>query len=143
MKATVEERFWAKVNKSAGPGECWPWTGATQARGYGHFSPEHRRMVGAHRFAYELAVGPIAADLVVDHLCRNPICVNPAHLEAVTNRENLMRGNTLAAANAAKTHCPHGHEYDAANTHVNPQGRRLCRACAREWTRRHRQAKKE
>jgi hypothetical protein len=137
---TAEERFWAKVDKSAGPDGCWPWLAARQPGRYGQFSLTHRCQIGAHRFAYELSAGPIPDGLVIDHLCRNPICVNPAHLEAVTGRQNLMRGETLAAANAAKTHCPHGHKYDEANTRVGPSGKRTCRICAREWMREWREA---
>jgi hypothetical protein len=138
-KPTADERFWAKVDKSAGPDGCWPWTGARQDKGYGLFSPTHSRQVGAHRVAYELTTGQIPDGMVIDHLCRNPPCVNPAHLEPVTSRENLLRGTTLAAANATKTHCDHGHEFTPENTRITkPEGKRICRTCAREWMRRRR-----
>ena len=81
-------RFWSKVAKSEG---CWNWTSTTNGRGYGTFRVG-RVKVYAHRFAYETTVGPIKEGLVVDHLCRNPRCVNPAHLEPVTHLENVRRG---------------------------------------------------
>jgi hypothetical protein len=87
-------------------------------------------MAGAHTYAYEWLRGPVPDGLVLDHLCTNPWCVRPSHLEAVTQRENLMRGETIAAVNTQKTHCPRGHPFDEANTYVRPGGRdRGCRAC--------------
>lgn len=83
-----ESRFWAKVAVSDG---CWLWTGATNERGYGHIV-RAGRFVQAHRAAYELAGGEIPEGLVLDHLCREPRCVRPSHLEPVTHRENLARG---------------------------------------------------
>ena len=77
-----------------------------------------RKMIQAHRVAYELVKGKIPAGLELDHLCRNRICCNPAHLEAVTGRENSLRGVSPWAKNACATHCPRGHPYDAENTYV-------------------------
>ena len=82
----VEERFWSKVNKTD---TCWIWTAAKNQDGHGRF--RHGRLVLAHRFAYELLVGPIPKGLDLDHLCQNPACVNPAHLEPVTRKENTRR----------------------------------------------------
>jgi len=135
MRTTVEDRFWAKVNK-AGPtpprrpelGPCWIWT-AGLAEGYGQF-----RYPGGHsayRYAYELLVGPVPEGLQLDHLCRNRACVNPAHLEPVTALVNQHRGETIAARNAAKTHCPQGHEFTPENTYVNSKGSRECLICRR------------
>lgn len=113
------ERFWAKVDKSAGPDACWRWTGGTFNHGYAQFWFEGRNVL-AHRFAYELCIGPIPDGATIDHVrargCRFTDCVNPAHLEPVTMRENLLRGDTFQAANAAKTHCIHGHEFTPENT---------------------------
>jgi hypothetical protein len=103
-------------------GECWEWRGEVTANGYGRFHANGRRSM-AHRWLYERLVDAIPDDLVLDHLCRNRCCVNPAHLEPVTNVENARRG-----AVAARTHCPSGHEYSDTNTRVY-RGRRYCRAC--------------
>lgn len=113
---------------------CWNWQGRRDKRGYGKFSRGRvgEGNVSTHRFAYERLVGPIPDGLHLDHLCRNPRCCNPDHLEPVTCRENLLRGDTFQARNAAKTHCPKGHPYDEANTYVSSRGMRSCRACAHE-----------
>jgi hypothetical protein len=134
-RETREERFWKKVEKTE---TCWLWTGGKTKRGYGTFFIGNRRHDMAYRYAYEMLVGPIPDGLEIDHLCRNPLCVNPAHLEAVTHRENMLRGETTAAAHSRKTHCPQGHEYTPANTYVTSRGERICRACRREHDRRYR-----
>ena len=103
-RKTVEERFWGKVNKNA-PNGCWEWTAGLFGNGYGHFWTSVR-WVGAHRWAYEALVGPIPEGLELDHLCSNRKCVNPAHLEPVTHKENTLRGEGLAAQNAKKQACP-------------------------------------
>ena len=126
----MTERFWSKVDVSA-PNECWEWTAGRNSTGYGTFRIG-RDMRGAHRVAYELSVGPIPEGLQIDHLCRNVTCVNPAHLEPVTQRENSLRGVSPAAVNATKTHCPKGHEYTPENTEMDSGGRR-CRICRRDY----------
>lgn len=109
--------------------ECKPWTGPIDAKGYGR-GPGHHQL--AHRVAYELEHGPIPEGLEIDHLCRNRSCVEVTHLEAVSHRENLLRGDTLPGINARKTRCVHGHPFNNANTHIDREGKRHCRACDRE-----------
>lgn len=130
------ERFWEKVAKTDG---CWLWTGA-QSRGnggqYGTFRlPRSRKMARAHRWSWEQARGPILAGLTLDHLCRNTLCVNPEHLEAVTQRTNILRSGNTAAGHAAKTHCVHGHPLSGENTYTAKSGQRMCRECRRGWER--------
>jgi hypothetical protein len=131
------ERFTSKVDIDQESG-CWNWTGTLNVRdGYGFFKVD-RRQWSSHRWAYETLVGEVENGLHLDHLCRNRLCCNPDHLEPVTCRENLMRGETLAAANAAKTHCIHGHEFNEENTYWRRDRTpptRMCRACSRQRAR--------
>jgi hypothetical protein len=131
--SSSEKRFWNKTSRR-GRSECWPWVGAITPAGYGHFYWGGRSS-SAHRFAYELIVGPIPAGLHVDHLCRNRRCVNPHHLEPVTIRENLLRGETMTARRAAATHCPRGHEYTPLNTYRSKRNQRSCVVCRRAYVR--------
>jgi len=105
---------------------CWEWTRSINVDGYGDIRAgggQHRRY--AHRFAYELLVGPIPDGLELDHLCRNRCCCNPAHLEPVTHAENMRRGSY-----GSRTHCIRGHEFTPENTYVQPKtGHRYCKAC--------------
>lgn len=125
----LAERFWPKVEKTA---TCWLWRGALSTWGYGRIKGNDRRILQAHRVAYELAVGPIQDGLDLDHLCRVRACVNPAHLEPVTRRVNLLRGETIVAREATATRCTNGHTFDAANTYLTRRGQRHCRACDRD-----------
>jgi len=125
---TDEQRFFEAVDKQ--PGGCWNWTGARTA-GYGVIRIGGKQW-RAHRWLFERINGPIPDGLVLDHLCRNPACVNPAHLEPVTDRVNLLRGVGPSAKNAQKTHCPKGHAYTPENTYLNKRGQRYCVACHRD-----------
>lgn len=120
---------------------CWLFQGSLSHNGYGQTSARVNgqiRHLRAHRVTYEHFIGPIPEALTLDHLCRVRHCVNPHHLEPVTMRENLLRGNTLAALFARATHCVNGHEFTEANTYVTPR-QRQCRICKREQLRRWRQ----
>lgn len=110
---------------------CWEWQGAINVSGGYAMVHVGGRLLRAHRYSYERFVGPIPDGLTIDHLCRNPPCINPAHLEPVTQQVNNLRGETPSGLNARKTHCPQGHAYDAENT-FRAYGRRYCRACRRK-----------
>lgn len=133
---SVEERFWRLVDKS---GAHWLWRGYINPKGYGQFQPKRGESGGggAHRFAYQLLVGPIPAELQLDHLCRVRHCVWPIHLEVVTYLENQMR-SPLKYGN--KTHCQNGHAYTSENTIRCNRGKwQRCRICTSATQARHRQ----
>ncbi|MDN5929664.1 MAG: HNH endonuclease [Pseudonocardia sp.] len=125
--STVTQQAWmqGRVDPARIPG-CWIWLGPSH-KGYAAYG----RNKLAHRRSYEDSVGPIPAGLEIDHLCRQTMCVNPAHLEPVTRLENIRRRYAL------QTHCKHGHVFDESNTYWRPNGRRDCRACFRDRTRRY------
>ena len=126
---STEQRFWLHVQKTP---TCWLWTAQITSAGYGHFTGDDQRTVRAHRYAYELIVGPIANGLTLDHLCRNHACVNPGHLAPVSNSENILRGVSFSAVNARKTACIRGHTFNSENTKVRIGGGRRCRECDRD-----------
>ena len=132
-------RFFSKVQKTK---TCWIWTASKKSGGYGQFGFNGSCSFFAHRFSYEYHKGPIPEGMTIDHICRNKSCVNPDHLEAVTNKENVLRGIGLAAQNARKTHCIRGHLFDEKNTYITKDGTRKCRKCKNEWFRRFRANRK-
>lgn len=118
-------RFWQKVLPTAGG--CWEWNAGRDKDGYGTYWAR-RGKVRAYRRAYETLAAAVPAGMQLDHVCRNRTCVNPSHLEPVTCRENLLRGDTAAARNASKTHCHAGHEFTPENTGIDG-AHRYCREC--------------
>lgn len=137
QRIPLEEKFWSHVRKTE---TCWLWTGNTnkdrkgkhRKAGYGQFASQRirseQKTILAHRFSYELHKGPIPEGLTIDHLCRNTLCVNPDHLEAVTTKENILRGTNPMAINSRKTHCKNGHTLKSASK--TKQGlKRKCREC--------------
>jgi hypothetical protein len=133
-----EARFLEKVDKV--PGGCWNWKGAKSAERdgvtyYGYFAAGGAKsQMRVHRWSYQYYVGQIPEGFTIDHLCRNTLCVNPQHLEPVTQRENLRRSDVVTGKRSGATHCPRGHEYSTKNTaaYTNKRGysRRKCRTCA-------------
>lgn len=125
--------------------DCWVWLGAKDKDGYGQISIKKPRCttLRAHVVSYEAINGKVPTGLVLDHLCKNPSCINPTHLEPVTNKVNILRGVGRAALNAQKTRCPKGHPYAGGNLYVNPKGQRICRLCNCYAQQRYRQQKKD
>ena len=142
MILPLEERFWAKVSRDFSG--CWLWNGAHGGSSNGkygrlYFKDGDRWTYRyAHTIAYEIHRGPLPAGTEIDHLCGNPACVNPWHLEAVPHTENLRRGNGPPAVNKRKTHCMRGHEFTPENTRlirnlVTGRVDRRCRTCVRQY----------
>lgn len=128
----IERRFWLQVEETK---TCWLWIGAKNKLGYGQFTVSNSPPIYikelAHRFAWQLTKGRIPEGLVLDHHCKVPACVNPLHLEPVTQKENILRGQSLTAINARKTVCKRGHVFDDTNTyHYKNRSSRACRKCA-------------
>lgn len=126
----LEVRFWKYIGPMDANG-CWPWVGSVNNGGYGQFQFNGKYGM-AHKYSYLLYKGDIVAPLTVDHLCRNRRCVNPSHMEIVTNKENILRGFSPSALNSRKTQCLRGHKYSSANTYLDKLGHRFCRKCKRE-----------
>ena len=129
MSAPLTVRFWSKVDRR-GPDECWPWLGS-RVDGYGSINIGSGRTRRAHQVAFDLTNGAVPDGLELDHLCRNPWCVNPSHLEPVTHRENILRGEGPTARRARQTHCKRGHPLSGENLYVDDRGYRRCRECER------------
>jgi hypothetical protein len=135
ISTEVRVRF---IEKFAYGGDlnCWEWLGAKTPQGYGSFRLSAYGATTAQRASYAIFIGDLAPGLTVDHLCGNPGCVNPAHLEAVTHQVNLRRGRKGACAvNARKEGCPRGHEYAIYFHKSSGRTQRYCPTCKREMGR--------
>lgn len=121
--ATLKERLYSKTEEDPTTG-CWNWTGAKTPGGYGRIS-DGKKKPPAHQVSWKVHYGPILSNHEIDHVCENPSCVNPDHLQAVTREQHR------ANERARKTHCKQGHEMDDINTGIRGDGRLYCRACNR------------
>ena len=123
------KKFHEKYRKTK---TCWIWTGPKSQQGYGHFGLQ-RRTRWAHRISYVIHKGLMPKDSIIMHTCDNPSCVNPDHLVAATQRDNLIdcidKGRNFYKS---KTHCPRGHEYSGDNLYITAKGHRQCLICKRE-----------
>ena len=117
------------VGRAVVNGDCWEWQGSRNDAGYGIFQGRKRAEPGrtrlAHRLLWEEEHGPVPDGMVLDHLCRNRACINLAHLEVVTNAENLRRGLN----GVLRIRCAEGHALLGDNLYVDPRGSRVCRTC--------------
>ncbi len=138
MKPAIE-KFLPKISVSENG--CWNWLAGKDSDGYAKFGLNYKTIRGS-RFIFEYYHGAICPDLTIDHLCRNRACVNPLHLEQVTNRENILRGTCFSAINARKTHCNKGHPLSGENLRIENDGGRRCKTCELDRKRHSRELKK-
>jgi len=138
--ATAEERFWSRVNKTDA---CWLWTGYRDPNGYGSLGVDCKNRL-AHRFSFELHNGAIPAGLFICHKCDVPSCVNPNHLFAGTQKENMMDCSRKGRAPRQQNKtCAKGHERNEENSRYTESGRWYCRPCASESQRQNRLGKRK
>jgi hypothetical protein len=124
----IEGRFYKKITVVQ---ECWIWKASKLESGYGLFTDEYGKTITAHRWSFQHFHGVIPQGLVIDHICRNPSCVNPKHLQAISQSDNIKR-SLLVKARSARTHCKNGHEFTPQNTrYVKGQRGRRCSTCAK------------
>ena len=123
---SAHERFEELIKKT--PEGCWEWQGGRNNLGYGKLNLPGRKRVYAHRFSYEKYIGPIPDGLELDHLCRNPPCVNPDHLEPVTHQENLLRSAPVVARDGC---CEKGHLLTDNSVYWS-NGERWCKTCCHD-----------
>lgn len=130
-----ESRFLLRIEACRTDG-CWIWDRSLQGDGYGYFHRTNGGSTYAHIVSWERVNGPVPEGMELDHLCREPRCFNPEHLEAVSHQVNVLRGVGVAARRATQTHCVAGHEFTEENTYIL-SGYRNCRTChkrrSREW----------
>ncbi|PXH62351.1 HNH endonuclease signature motif containing protein [Klebsiella variicola] len=129
LPASTESRLLSKVEKDLETG-CWIFTGSRLPSGYGILW-NGARPTGAHRISFQLYKGEIPAGKEIDHICNNRSCVNPAHLQAISHKENIHKSSTLMGVNARKSHCKRGHPLNGENLHITPLGARQCKECMR------------
>lgn len=147
MKFAKEDsiRFWSHVKAPVNIIECWIWQGSKNNQGYGGISFKGKALL-AHRCAFEVVFGEIPKGRVIDHLCRNRLCVNPYHMQVTTQKENVHRGNALTGINSRKTHCKRGHALTGNNIQRSAYikfGYRICRICDLDGQRRRWHARKK
>lgn len=128
--AVAKDLLHKLLNRLTSVNDCWTYPPNEKITGYSRVMHNRKRQM-THRAVYELLVGTVPKYLELDHLCRNRACINPDHLEPVTKKENVLRGEGYMAKNARKTHCKNGHEFTAENTYIPPKrsNRRDCKAC--------------
>lgn len=150
-KKLVIDRFLSKVNKNSGIfgedgkyySECWQWLGSKNKKKFGYeygrfkIGGKKGRSVLAHRWAYEYFVAPIPHNLELDHLCRNPSCCNPNHLELVNHKTNMSRSRE-----AKKTHCVNGHKFGDNNFYFYGR-QRVCKECKKQFSKKYHENNKD